>query len=91
MLHEKCVDLISVAIGSSGEERRRSVEGAQNILAQFQSALRVRDAVSQSLFYIYDYSYVLLEHGSAGDCVNAREVMVVLRNTFRRLLRRSSH
>lgn len=89
MLHEKCVVLIIKAIAGSGLERRMHLDSAQNILAQFQSALRIEDSVSQGLFFIYDYSYVLLERGDSENCKKAMEVMSVIRDTFKQLLLKS--
>ena len=86
MMHKKCVTDITKAMGESGIERRKRLDNAQNILAQFQSALRIEDNVSEGLFYIYDYSYILLERGDNEDCKKAIEVMSVLLDTFRELL-----
>lgn len=86
MMHEKCVMDIAKAMEESGIERRRRLDNAQNILAQFQSAIRIEDNASEGLFYIYDYSYMLLERGEAGDCRKAIEVMSVIRDTFKDLL-----
>ncbi len=87
MLHEKCVDLIQIAYTKEESEKRDNLDKAQNILAQFQSALRIEDNVSQSLFYIYDYSYILLEKGDKESCLKAIQVMSTLRDTFKQLLR----
>ncbi len=86
MLHEKCVQLMHAAIIASREDRRMILNRAQNILAQFQASLRVEDAVSQGLFYIYDYAYILLEKGGINECRKAIQVMSVIRDTFRELL-----
>lgn len=87
MLHEKCVESIKYACDSDGFKKRDLLDRAQNILAQFQSALCIKDNVSQSLFYIYDYSYVLLEKGDNESCIKAIEVLSTLRDTFKQLLR----
>ncbi len=60
MLHEKCVQFILSAMMVSGIEKRVFLDRAQNILVQFQAALRMEDSVSQSLFYVYAYAYALL-------------------------------
>jgi flagellar biosynthetic protein FliS len=86
MLHDKCVEHIIMACTKSGEDKRDRLDKAQNILSQFQAALRVKDNISQSLFYLYDYSYVLLEENNNQSCRRALEVMRVLRDTFRTLL-----
>lgn len=86
MLHEKCVQFILSAMQESGFEKRMLLDSAQNILVQFQAALRMEDSVSQSLFYIYDYAYALLERGDTDDCKKAGDIMSVIRDTFRELL-----
>lgn len=86
MLHVKCVQLIHIGMIESGIERRLILDKAQNILAQFQAALRMEDDVSEGLFYTYDYAYVLLERGQIDDCRKAIQIMNVIRNTFRELL-----
>ncbi len=88
MLHEKCTWFILKAISEIGPERRSNLNRAQNILAQLQAALRVGDDVSEGLFYIYDYAYVLLERDDEKDCNKALSVMSVLRDTFKELLLR---
>ncbi len=86
MLHEKCLEFIKVAEADIGLKRRLRLERAQNILTQLQAALRIEDSLSQGLFYIYDYLYVLLERGNNDDCQKAREVIAVICDTFRQLL-----
>jgi flagellin-specific chaperone FliS len=86
MMHEKCVVDIARAMDESGPQRKKLLDNAQNILAQFQSALRIEDNVSEGLFYIYDYAYMLLERGEDSDCVKAVEVLSVIRDTFKALL-----
>jgi len=86
MMHEKCVTLIVRAKSETGTVRRKLLDGAQNILAQFQSALRIEDDVSEGLFYLYDYSYMLLQKGGEDDVKKALEVLQILADTFRQLL-----
>jgi flagellin-specific chaperone FliS len=86
MLHDKCVEHIIIACTNTGPQRRERLDKAQNILAQFQAALPIRDHISQSLFYLYDYSYVLLESDSLENCRKALSIMKVLRDTFQTLL-----
>jgi flagellin-specific chaperone FliS len=88
MLHARCMELVMMA----GEEepspaRRLLLDKAQNILSQLQAVLRVDDAVSNSLFYIYDYCYLLLARGGKADCSYANQMLAVLRSTFDQLLR----
>ena len=87
MLHDKCVEHITVACTTtSGPHKRDRLDKAQNILSQFQSALPIKDHISQSLFYLYDYCYVILESDSNENCAKALSVMKILRDTFRTLL-----
>jgi flagellin-specific chaperone FliS len=88
MLHEKCVALIYKGILCTPDQKRHYLDQAQNILAQLQSALRIEDSVSQGLFYLYDYAYVLCESGITHDCHKALAIIRILRDTFRELLRR---
>jgi flagellin-specific chaperone FliS len=87
MLHERCMYYLLRA-RSFSSERSRCRDKAQNILSQFQRSLRITDAVSRSLFYLYDYCYICLERGGDPDIAHALEIMGVLRDAFRKLLRR---
>jgi flagellin-specific chaperone FliS len=87
MLHEKCVQFIAAALDSP-PERAGLAAKAQNILSQLQMSLRVDDNVSEGLFLLYDYCYVLLERGSDEDLNNAGKVLAVLRDTFKYLGKR---
>ena len=84
MLHDKCVQFISAALDIP-QERTGLIIKSQNILSQLQMSLVRDDKVSQSLFYLYDYCYVLLERTSDEDLNNAGDVLAVLRDTFRAL------
>ncbi len=86
MLHDRCCELIMSASSRSVGDRRVHLNKAQNILARLQSALRIEDDVSQSLFYLYDYAYVLLERGAPEDVSHALDVVEPLRQTFRELV-----
>lgn len=87
MLHEKCLQLIETASRKS-EQRRENLDWAQNILAQLQKVLRRGDEVSDSLFLLYDYCYVLLEKGGKQECRTAQTIVRHLTFTFRALARR---
>ncbi|MBD3391560.1 MAG: hypothetical protein GF418_05910 [Chitinivibrionales bacterium] len=88
MLHVRLVELVMLAGEGESEARKRILlDKAQNILSQLQGALRVEDAISQSLFYLYDYCYVLLQRGEDVDLKNVLEIVVTLRKTFDELLR----
>lgn len=86
MLHIRCIDLIRWARDLDAIERRKNLRKAQNILAQFEAALRDNDPVAQGLYYIYDYSYMLLQRGNNDDCLKAEEVLSVICDTFREKL-----
>lgn len=86
LLHMRCVDLIRWARDRSAIERREYLRKAQNILAQLEAALRDGDPVAQGLYYIYDYSYILLQRGNNDDCQKAEEVLSVLCDTFKEKL-----
>lgn len=86
MLHMRCVDLIRWARDLSAVERRENLRKAQNILAQLEAALRDGDQVAQGLYYIYDYSYMLLQRGNNDDCQKAEEVLSVICDTFKEKL-----
>ena len=87
MLHEKCVQFISAALDSP-PERHTFIIKAQNILAQLERCLIRNDTVSQSLFYLYDYCFVILRRGTDEDLTNAGEILAILRDTFSLLSRR---
>jgi flagellin-specific chaperone FliS len=87
MLHEKCVQYISAALDSP-PERRVFIIRAQNILAQLERALIQDDTIARSLFYLYDYCFVILRRGTDDDLNNAGEILAVLRDTFVRMARR---
>lgn len=87
MLHARCVEFVAMAHERVNGERRDALNRAQNILAQLEASLGSDDPVSKSLFYLYDYCYVLLENGDETDIGNAFSVLAELRNTFDELFR----
>jgi len=86
MLHEKCV-LFIVAALDIPKKRPEYVARSQNILSQLQRSLVCKDMVSQSLFLLYDYCYVILDHAQDDDLNNAGKIMAILRDTFKYLVR----
>ncbi len=86
LLHEKCAWFIIKAMTETGFDKRTYLNKAQNILAQLQAAICINDNVSESLFYLYDYVYVLLERNDDEDNNKALDVISVLRDTFKELL-----
>jgi len=88
MLHEKCVEYITITFKKTVPEKRLWLNKAQNILAQLEASLKLKDRVSQGLFYLYDYTYALLDTCDDNDSRKASEIMSGLRDTFRILLKR---
>jgi flagellar biosynthetic protein FliS len=88
MLHARCVELAAMAEEEDAPAKRRMLlDKAQNILFQLQAVLQTDDTVSKSLYYLYDYCYVLLGRGETAACVQARQILTELRDTFEQLLR----
>lgn len=85
MLHTKCVHFIKLAIASDQTPNRLLIIKAQNIIAELERALTVDDDLSQSLFYIYDYCYTLLDTTDYGKINNALTLLTLLRDTFTEL------
>jgi flagellar biosynthetic protein FliS len=87
MLHERCMFFL-LKTHLMTKEKSLFLIKAQNILSQLQLSLWVQDSVSQSLFYLYDYCYLCLERGNDQDISNSLEIIGILRDTFRKLLKR---
>jgi flagellin-specific chaperone FliS len=87
MLHERCMFFILKAQAAAAQKMVCCAK-AQNILSQLQSSLRVNDSISQGIFYLYDYCYVILGRGKDSDLANALEIINILNSAFRSLLRR---
>ncbi len=87
MLHSRCVQLMSAALDSP-PERSGLLAKSQNILSQLQMSLRVHDPVSEGLFLLYDYCYVVLRRGRDQDVIGAGKIMALLRDTFTFLAKR---
>jgi flagellin-specific chaperone FliS len=87
MLHDRCTHFCVMA-KKLPEERAFFRTRVQNILSQLQMSLRITDKTSQGLFYLYDYCYALLERGGESDIENSLEILRILRDTFKKLLRR---
>ena len=88
MLHERCMFFILRAQTAPADKKKFYCAKAQNILSQLQSSLHITDSISQGIFYLYDYCYVILGRGKDGDLVNALEIINILNSAFRSLLRR---
>lgn len=89
MLHERCIFFLQKS-QSIANERSLFLKKVQNILTQLQLALKIQDPISQSLFYLYDYCYLCCERGNEQDTSNTIEILRILHDTFRMLLKRQS-
>ena len=87
LLHEKCVHRVGQA-RIYREKRKELLTKSQNILAQLQSSLKIEDSVAESLHYLYDYCWTLLDRGEDADLAKALEILSPLRNTFYVLLKK---
>lgn len=86
MLHERTVELLKSSKSAPPQDRRLILNKTQNILAQLEAALRIEDPVSQGLFYLYDYAYVLLERDDTTAIDQSLSLLTTLRDTFRDLI-----
>ena len=87
MLHERCMFFVLKA-QSTPDKKKTFCAKAQNILSQLQASLKINDSISQGIFYLYDYCYVILGRGNDSDLANALEIINILNSAFRRLVRR---
>lgn len=87
MLHERSIFFCVKARETPGEKKFYCAK-AQNILSQLQASLKISDSISQGIFYLYDYCYILLGRGNDIDISNAIEILNILNSAFYRLLRR---
>jgi flagellar biosynthetic protein FliS len=90
MLHEKCEQLIRLAISSDDQTSRLQLDHAQNIIVQLERSLYDEDQVSRSLYLLYDYCYCSLESGNSVDSRKALQVISSLRETFTILNKRQT-
>jgi flagellin-specific chaperone FliS len=81
MMHAKCVFFIkqSQVPGIDLATRKTMLIRAQNLLAELESALKITDDVSRSLFVLYDYCYSLLD----ADTPKTQEIAINLLTTLR--------
>jgi flagellar protein FliS len=88
MLHERGVQLIRSAMENDSKTAKANLIKAQNILAQLERSLKRTDDVSNGLFYLYDYCYCMLEKDEPEPLSTALELMITLRDTFEKLLKK---
>jgi Flagellin-specific chaperone FliS len=87
MLHERCIFFLLKA-QAVPDKKKFYCAKAQNILSQLQASLKISDSISQGIFYLYDYCYVILGRGNDSDLANALEIINILNSAFHSLLRR---
>ncbi len=87
MLHTKCTYFLKQALQKQNPQQKRLLlDKVQNIIAELEHSLIVEDSLSQSLFYLYDYCYSLLENTNTEAIGNTLSLLLVLRDTFYELL-----
>jgi flagellin-specific chaperone FliS len=86
LLHGRCMFFLLKTNGRV-HEKKFFLNKVQNILTQLQLALKINDPISQGLFYLYDYCYLSLERGNDRDIANTLDILGILHDTFRKLLR----
>ncbi|MBN1984064.1 MAG: flagellar protein FliS [Chitinivibrionales bacterium] len=84
MLHTRCFEHMLKAVSLRLPEEKKSVcIKAQNILVQLQISLQQSDAVSNALYYIYDYIYVLLDKAVSQEILQAIRIFSLIRTAVR--------
>jgi flagellin-specific chaperone FliS len=86
MLHEKVL-FYCIKLRNDPRLFAELAPRIQNILAQLQMSLKVTDRISEGLFYLYDYCYVLLNRPQNEDVVKVFDVMLILFDAFSRVAR----
>jgi flagellin-specific chaperone FliS len=87
LLHHRCVQFIQLSLDSPSP-RRKYLNAAQNILAQFERSLDTKNELAFNFFRIYDYCYCLLESNRPESHRNALAKLVTVRDAFDSLLLR---
>ncbi len=87
MLHTRCIFFVKQALIDNQPNYRSFLDKAQNIIAELEHALIIDDNLSRSLFYIYDYCYILLEQNDPEKIRNALILLTLLRDTFTELVK----
>jgi flagellin-specific chaperone FliS len=87
LLHHRCVQHIQLSLGSPAP-RRRHLNAAQNILAQFERSLDLATETARNLILLYDYCYCQLESDSPDSHRNAIAILTRIRDAFDVLLHR---
>ena len=87
LLHHRCVQLIQLSLDGPSP-KRKYLNAAQNILAQFERSLDRKNDLARSFFLIYDYCYCQLESNRPQSHRNALAKLVKIRDAFDTLLHR---
>lgn len=83
LLHQGCAKNIRRAL-TEPDNRAEYILKSQNIVAQLQMALDLRDGnIAELIFYVYDYVYKMLEKGDTLSLSHAWELMEHMSVTFR--------
>lgn len=77
MLHERVLSLIGLAVRERLNNRSYIIKG-QNIISQLISSLKGDDSVSEGLYYLYEYIYVLMDYGDRKNLKNAEGILRVI-------------
>ena len=85
LLHHRCVQLIQLSLQSS-LPKRKHLNAAQNILAQFERSLDMKNELSKTFYLLYDYCYCQLESDLADNHRNALTIVTKIRDAFDVLL-----
>jgi len=87
LLHHRCVQFIQLSLEGSSP-KRKLLNQAQNILAQFQRSLDKQNGLANSFFLLYDYCYCMLETDNRESHQAALNILIKIRNAFDTLLHR---
>jgi len=87
LLHERCVFCLMKNLFVS-QKKSDAFLGVQTILSHLQWSLSLNDTISKGLFYLYDYCLLCLRRGNEKDIASALEILTILRDTFKKLLKR---
>ncbi len=87
LLHHRCVQLIQLSLDGPSPKRKHLNE-AQNILAQFEHSLDAKNQLAKNFFLLYDYCYCLLESNRPESHRTALALLVKIRDSFDAVLHR---
>lgn len=86
IVHDQCAVFLRQALERDTRQRRSLLDKAQNLLVVLERALSENDPTSESLFYLYDYCYCLLEAHEDDTILKALSIVTQLQSTFNDLL-----